>query len=353
MRLLVMADARSIHTQRWCHYFEEAGWETALFSLEPCTIIPPRRFFGGNRPTSVGTIDYYLARRRFLSVLEQFRPDIISAHYVVSYGWLASYCSVCPVVVTAWGSDLLLLPQRSLIHRRRIRRALEHAEYCTVDNQNLAEAASRFVSPQKIVRIIMGVDRNDFGNMAKVEFAVGKPLRILAPRGLQEVYDPKTIIGAASLLKGKLDFCIDLIGTGTETAGISEKIRREGLEGIVTLSPPRLHGDFIASLKDYDIYLSASLSDSTSVALLEGMAAGLFPVVSDIVGNRSWIEEGQNGMLFKAGSSSSLAKVLVRVSEMRSQFASIASINRRKIETEAIWQDNMDKLGTLFVELMK
>lgn len=353
IRLLVMADARSIHTQRWCRYFEEAGWETALFSLEPCTISPPRHFYGGNRPTSIGTIDYYLARRRFLSVLEQFRPDIVSAHYVVSYGWLASYGTVCPVTVTAWGSDLLLLPQKSFMHRMRVRRALQHAKFCTVDNQNLADAAARFTSPRKIVRIIMGIDRNDFQNMAKDRFAADGTLHIIAPRGLQKVYAPKTIIEAAALLKGKLDFRIDLLGTGAEMIEMGERIKRNGLADIIALSSPMLHRDFIAGLKDYDIYLSASLSDSTSVALLEGMAAGLFPVTSDIAGNRFWIQNGQNGLLFKPGSPSSLAQALIRASEMRSQFASTASVNRHRIEGEAIWQDNMDRLKQLFVELMK
>ena len=46
-----------------------------------------------------------------------------------------------------------------------------------------------------------------------------------------------------------------------------------------------------------DVYVSAAASDGASIALLEAMALGVVPVVSDIVANRSWIEDGVNGVL--------------------------------------------------------
>src|SRR4029079_13645664 len=42
-----------------------------------------------------------------------------------------------------------------------------------------------------------------------------------------------------------------------------------------------------------EVYVSASRSDSTSQSLLEAMAAGALPVVSDIPGNREWVTDGE------------------------------------------------------------
>jgi len=42
-----------------------------------------------------------------------------------------------------------------------------------------------------------------------------------------------------------------------------------------------------------EVYVSASHSDSTSQSLLEAMAAGALPVVSDIEGNREWVGYGE------------------------------------------------------------
>lgn len=351
-RLLVMADARSVHTERWCRYFEGSGFETALFSLEPCTITPPRQVYAGRRRTGLGAWDYYLAQKELKEAVRDFRPDIVNPHYIISYGWLARLCRLRPAIATAWGSDLLLLPQRSFFHRRRIRQALTWADYCTVDNDNLAEAAGAFIPEEKLVRVIMGIERRQFRIMFKSEFSQAGPLRLVAPRGLQQVYDPATIIEAAALVSPEVDFRIDLFGAEKAAVRMEAEIRKRSLERRIHLVPPVPHEEFVANLKLYDIYLSASLSDSTSVALLEAMAAGLFPVVSDITGNRPWVNHETNGLLFTPGSPASLAEAIAEAASRRSSFGQVASMNRDRVEREAIWEDNMDRLRDLMLTLV-
>jgi len=351
IKLLILSDAESVHTERWCRYFEDEGFETALYSLEPCRISPPRHFFGGKRPTSIGVIDYYLARRDYRRILERFRPDIVNAHFVASYGWLASHRRRCPVVVTAWGSDLLVLPERSIVHRKRVSRALKKADYLTVDNHNLLRAASRFIPEEKIIRIIMGVDKSVFERSTKTEFPGMGPVRIIAPRGLKKIYDPGTIIAAAKLLEDKIEFRVDLPGDEPEAGSFGEQLKRDSASDVIRICPFMLHEEFVSRLKEYDIYVSASLSDSTSVALLEAMAVGLFPVVSDIEGNREWIDDGENGLLFEPGSASSLAAAVEKAIGMRHKFEYIANINRNRVRSEAIWEDNMNKIKELFIKL--
>jgi L-malate glycosyltransferase len=352
IRLLVMADGRSVHTERWCRYFEETGYEVALFSLEPKTISAPKIFYGGKRRTPWGIIDYALAKGSLAKSVASFRPDIINPHFVASYGWLASFCHKQPVVATAWGSDLLLLPDKSFIHRRRVKRALAHAVCCTVDNKNLFDAAARYMSPDKILTVRMGVDRDWFEKSARTDFSTGGALRIIAPRGLQEVYDPATIVQAAGLLHNKIDFNLTLFGNDPLAADYEARIEQLGLGSAVTIHPFVPHDVYLTMLPDYGIYLSASLSDSTSVALLEAMAAGLIPVVSDIEGNREWIEHDKNGFLFTPRSPDSLAEAILFAQARRDEFASMAAMNRQKVRADAIWQDNMAKVDTLFKGLV-
>lgn len=352
-RLLVMADGRAVHTERWCRYFEAAGFETALFSLEKCTIAPPRHLYLGRRPTQVGMVDYFLARKRLQAAVAEFRPDIINPHFIISYAWLAWLARLKPVVATAWGSDLLLMPQRTFLHRRRIAHALRWADYCTVDNRNLFDVAARFAAPEKIVRIIMGVDRPLFDRMARTDFPRSGPLRIVAPRGLGRVYDPFTIIEACRLIGDRIDYRLDLFGSGRDLTLLEESFRKRSLGERISLLPFRPHEDFALGLKDYDVYLAASRSDSTSVALLEAMASGLFPVVTDIPGNREWIRPGENGLLFTVGSPMALAEALDTTARRRADFGRIAAANRERIAGEAIWEDNMDRLRDLMLTMVR
>lgn len=350
-RLLVLADGRSIHTQRWCRYFEQDEFEVALFSLEKITIAGPKIKYQGRRPTGRGLIDYSLAKSHFQKVVETFDPDIINAHYVNSYGWLASFTDICPVVATAWGSDLLIVPQKSKMQKRRVKKALDHAEYCTVDSRNLFEAANEYIDKQKIMRIIMGVDRDFFDNRVKKEFGKSDKIRILAPRGFQSVYDPETIINAVGKIKEKLDFQIDMIGDDSGIEKFGSMIESLNLTEQINLKRRLPRDEYEKSLSNYDIYLSASLSDSTSVALLEAMSVGLLPIVSDIPGNREWIEDSQNGYLFKVGNVESLIRKLIEVLGSNLDYANFAQINRTIIREKAIWQDNMSKIRNIFKDI--
>ena len=128
---------------------------------------------------------------------------------------------------------------------------------------------------------------------------------------------------------------------------------KRAVSKLISVRPLLKHHEFVDSLKNYDIYLSASLSDSTSVALLEAMAVGLFPVVSSIEGNREWITDGVNGVMFEPGSPQSLADALNRAISMQNQFGEVAKDNRNRIEKEAIWEDNMDQVRNLFLRQSK
>ena len=52
-----------------------------------------------------------------------------------------------------------------------------------------------------------------------------------------------------------------------------------------------------ALLRKHSLYLSATSSDGTSISLLEAMACGTLPIVSDIPANQAWITGGTNGFL--------------------------------------------------------
>ncbi len=346
-----MADGRSVHTDRWCRYFADEGFDVALFSLEP-TEGASYRVYQGRRPTGIGMIDYRLARGDMYAAVADFHPDVVSAHYVISYGWLASFCTACPVVVTAWGSDLLRAADRSFVHRRHMSRTLAHASYCTVDNDNLKHVAAKYIDPGRVVRVLFGIDRKAFTGIVKSSFPTDGPLRIVAPRGFQPVYSPDTIIAGAALVRGRIDIHIDLLGEKDRGIEFTREIQKRSLPDIISVHPfiPN-HIDFQDALREYDIYLSASLSDSTSVALLQAMSVGVFPIVTNIEGNREWITHGRNGLLFEPKSASSLADAIIQAAGMRKRFAAAAQENRRIIESRAIWEDNMERAKGLFMEL--
>jgi glycosyltransferase involved in cell wall biosynthesis len=69
-------------------------------------------------------------------------------------------------------------------------------------------------------------------------------------------------------------------------------------------------GDVAPYLKEADVYVSTSVSEGMSNALLEAMSSGVMPVVSRVSGADDLVEEGVSGFLFTPGDEMALARRL-------------------------------------------
>ena len=95
-------------------------------------------------------------------------------------------------------------------------------------------------------------------------------------------------------------------------------------------------------LANHHIYVSTARSDTTSVSLLEAMACGLFPVVTDIPANREWIDDGHNGRLFPAGDAAALGQALVGAWSEAGLRRAARERNLEIVRSRARWQDTME-----------
>jgi len=78
---------------------------------------------------------------------------------------------------------------------------------------------------------------------------------------------------------------------------------------------------------------------------MEALASGLPCLVSDIAGNKEWIEDGINGWLFRDGDVDDLAeKILNAIKDRRRSFQKIGEAARKTAEQKADWKKNFGKL---------
>ena len=100
-----------------------------------------------------------------------------------------------------------------------------------------------------------------------------------------------------------------------------------------------------------DMYISPSHVDGTSVTLLEALASGLPCLVSNIAGNKEWIEDGVNGWLFRDGDVDDLAEKILSAIKSRRLFKKIGEAARRTAEEKADWEKNFGKLLSAYKQI--
>jgi len=93
-----------------------------------------------------------------------------------------------------------------------------------------------------------------------------------------------------------------------------------------------------------DIYISPSHVDGSSVSLLEALACGMPCLVSDIAGNKEWVEDGVNGWLFHDGDVDDLAENILHAIKNKTSFGRIGKAARQTAEERADWKKNFGKL---------
>lgn len=91
-----------------------------------------------------------------------------------------------------------------------------------------------------------------------------------------------------------------IIGGGPEEEALRAQVERLGVGDRVILSGRVEHPQLPPYLLASDIYVTASLSDTNSISMLEGMAAGL-PVLQRLdTPNKDQVRDGENGWSFNS-----------------------------------------------------
>jgi len=77
---------------------------------------------------------------------------------------------------------------------------------------------------------------------------------------------------------------------------------------------------------------------------LEALACGTPAIVSDIPGNREWIEPGEVGWLFRDGNAEALAAAILNAYEQRQRLPEMGRKARQLAEARADWERNFPQL---------
>jgi len=290
---------------------------------------------------------YSLAVPQAARVIRDFAPDVVNAHFLPNYGWMAARAGLHPLVLTALGSDILTVPQRSALHRWRTRYVLSHCDAITSDAAMLTQAIAAFGFPtDRILTVPFGVEAERFAVLAERPTA---PLVILSTRRLEPLYDVATLVRAFARLDAgtRQRFELRIAGNGNETDSLQRRAGPLSARFLGWLSQPQLD----AQLRAAHLYVSTSTSDSTSVSLLEAMAAGCFPIVSDIPANREWIASEAHGLLFPCGDDAALAACIVRAAADSDLRVRAQQLNRATIAARATWEANLREVEALFERL--
>jgi glycosyltransferase involved in cell wall biosynthesis len=365
MKILYIADSTSVHTKRWVGYFRDAGYDISIITLGK-----KRETISGIR--HLANFDtFYYGSPFFLPVLFRTRcivrkenPDIVHGHFIHQYGWLAALVGRHPLVVTAWGTDILNLPvsSRVKIGKYLTRYALRKADLLTATSAHLKSEMIRLgASADKVHVVFWGVDTDRFKPGAdtnelrkKLEIETNQTV-ILSNRNQSELYNNDVVIEAMSkVLKAFPRTILILQNSGghlePKLKSLADKL---AIEKSVRFLPQFPHEELASLYAMADIYVSVPSWDAGPVSLKEAMMCGAVPVISDLPGPREWVEDEINGKIVPIRDSEKLAEAISDLLLDKDKCFRFAMENIRLIKENAAHIDQMKKMESLYRVLIK
>jgi glycosyltransferase involved in cell wall biosynthesis len=369
VRILYFSDNSSDHNRRFLEKLAASGHELWFLDASSDSVregwLPPgvpRVCHRGVVPrgSDPGVYEEFLSE--FQSSLAELKPDLVHAGPVQGCAYLAALSGFHPLLVTSWGSDLLLDASRNAEWARATTIALRGADgfLCDCDAVRIAAQGQAAIPDSRIAQFPWGIKRGTFSSVGPLPATMSLPLetdtfRFISTRSLETLYDIDVLLEAfRRAYSDNKSLRLMLLGEGSMAGMVHEFIARYGLQKMV-LTPGRISAAELPGwFRAANAYVSCARSDGTSVSLLEAMATGLPVLVTDIPSNREWVRAGENGWLAAAGSAEDFAGKLLQIASLNpSERAAISERNQKIVAQRADWDRNFPRLLDLYESLIK
>ncbi|NQU35625.1 MAG: glycosyltransferase family 4 protein [Bacteroidetes bacterium] len=350
MKICLLANSASIHTIRWAKFFANRGHDVYVISFESYEI-PGIKTILINSNAYLKNISLLYKSASVKNIVKAIRPDILHAHYATSYGIIGALLNYHPYIITAWGSDILVAPEKSIIYRFILGYALKHAQIVTTTGYMITDRIKnrRYIKNKKIRTWPFGVDTKIFYNNRNKLEQNNDIKTIISTRRLDDGLDVHLLIEAATIVIGRYPNCrIIIVGDGTLKNRLQELATKKSLskkiQFVGSVSPEKM----ATYLNMSDIFISTSPTDGNNISLLEAMACGVYPVVTNIDANKAWVTHGFNGLIFDTSCNNSLAEMICIALALGDKEISITN----EINSEIIRKrGSFEKYGELMEDL--
>lgn len=364
MKICYLADARSGHTKRWVEYFakdNEVDLITFSYTTEEDTFIPETDYIKmGVRVHKISKRmpNLLLAPIIVRQLIRKIEPDVLHAHYATQYGFCGAFSGFHPFILSVWGSDVLIDPDKSVILKQMVKTALKKADLVHAGSRIFVELVSELyeVEPEKTMWTYYGV-LDDFINSeclsSDLPLDGHKGIHVVSIRGFDPIYSVDTLIAAIPKVRERYPHVrFTVIGEGPEENRIKDLTIALKIDDVVQFREFVPHDELPSILKHSDIYVDTlPVSAGVSVGLLEAMASGCFPVVARIPGVSEVITDGKNGLIYEGKNSDQLAEKIFFAIENDELKKSAKRINVELVLDRGLYNKNMSQVNKKYLEL--
>ncbi|MDP2385894.1 MAG: glycosyltransferase [Bacteroidota bacterium] len=366
MKILLLSNSASEHTQRWAIALANHGIEVGIFSLNPSskdwykdfsliTIIYEPDNSINNKKLAI-KLSYITNVGKLKKAIKAFQPNIVHAHYATSYGMLGMLSKFKPFIISVWGADVYDFPKKSLANKLLLKTIINSADRICSTSNCMKEVTKQFTS-KEITVIPFGVETSKFEKL-NVPLLDKKEITIGIIKSLEKKYGIDVLITAFSNVVNRInekDLKLLIVGGGSKRKEYEALVDNLKIKDRVTFTGKVPHDEIITYLSAIDIFVSLSILDSESfgVSLVEAMSAGKPIVASDAEGFVEVLGDEKNGFIVPKFSSEKAADAIVEYIEHPEIAIIKGNSARSRAKEKYEWKNNVEQMLSVYKSVSK
>ena len=361
MKICYLADAGSIHVQKWARYFSDKGNEIHIISFRDARITGAQVHYINSRGTiSIGPIVSLISKIGYLlwigkirRLIKKIRPDILHAHWATSYGFLAALSGFHPFMLSTWGNDIIISPKKYWIMRKIVEFSLKKADAVTATSKMLSDATKSFIYDGKPVHTIpFGVDMDLFSPSKKK--SPGGKICIGIVKALEEKYGVEHLIRAFKIVVERgYESSLLIVGEGSLRKKLEKLTETLNLANSVRFIGGVDNNVVVEYLHMIDIFVVPSISSSETfgVAAIEASSCEIPVIASDVGGLPEVVVDGETGYLVPSRNEPAIAEKIIKLIEEPELCRKLSANGRKFVLENYEWNLCADKMERIYKNL--
>ncbi|MES2762082.1 MAG: glycosyltransferase [Bacteroidota bacterium] len=362
MRILLLSDTYSEHTEKWALGLALCGVEVGLFSFNKASYpwYQDKKnisllFEPNEKLDTSGKLSYLKFLGPLKKAITQFKPDIVHAHYATSYGLIGALSKFHPYIISAWGTDVMKFPQKNIINKTILKYNLRKADVICATSNTIKD----FLKPvtNKPVQVIpFGVDVNEFSKKEVKGFFATNTFVIGSIKPLEELYNTDVLIKAFAYLASKYPerkLKLMIIGEGTQMEGLKKLSQELYVENDVIFTGRITFSEVSNYFNMLDVLVNISNYESFGVSVIEAMACEKPVIATNTGGLKEIIENSNFGSLVEVGNVEQTAAEIERYMLDETLKQTIGKAAREKVVQKYNWDNNIKQMISVYDQLLK
>lgn len=361
MKVLLLSDTHSEHTEKWALGLANSGIKVGLFSFnkasydwyvhENITV-----FFEPEKPINAESTLTKLAYIKYVSILKKiikhFKPDILHAHYATSYGLVGALANFHPFVISSWGTDVMKFPNKNFVAKSILKFNFKKADLLCATSYTIQDYIHQVINVPVSV-IPFGININEFKPKKVESFYNENDFVLGSIKPVESLYNIDILIKSFAQLLPKYDnLKLLIIGDGTEKNALIELCKQLDILEKVKFTGRIPFNEISNYYNMIDILVNISEYESFGVSVVEAMACGTPVIVTNVGGLKEVVKDDTVGLKVNIGDVDDTIKAIERLINDKALYDEIAVNARKHVIEKYNWEDNLKKMIDEYTRLL-